>query len=256
MNKRTQDASRSARALNEVNNAVSLSRANGVEYECSADTQKPFIVVCEPRVLFRECFVKCLQETDDNCIVLGHATLAEWLATGPNQSPTLILLSIRTRRPPDALCPEVSLLAQHGISAPIIILSEIEDVTFVVSILEAGARGYIPTSLSLNIALEAMHFVEAGGIFAPASSLMSRPHSAQSFDLHTEDEKKLFTARQAAVLAALRRGKANKQIAYELNMREGTVKVHIRHIMKKLKARNRTEAVVLANGLFAGTDLS
>jgi len=48
---------------------------------------------------------------------------------------------------------------------------------------------------------------------------------------------------------ALRRGKANKVIAYELNMRESTVKVHVRNIMKKLKARNRTEVAFMANEL-------
>jgi len=59
----------------------------------------------------------------------------------------------------------------------------------------------------------------------------------------------MFTARQAAVVEALRRGKANKVIAYELNMRESTVKVHVRNIMKKLKARSRTEVAFMANEL-------
>jgi len=52
---------------------------------------------------------------------------------------------------------------------------------------------------------------------------------------------RIFTLRQAEVVQALRKGKANKIIAYELNLRESTVKVHIRNIMKKLKATNRTE---------------
>ncbi|TGV73883.1 response regulator transcription factor, partial [Mesorhizobium sp. M00.F.Ca.ET.158.01.1.1] len=51
----------------------------------------------------------------------------------------------------------------------------------------------------------------------------------------------MFTTREAAVVEALRTGKANKIIAYELNLCESTVKVHIRNIMKKLKATNRTE---------------
>ena len=51
----------------------------------------------------------------------------------------------------------------------------------------------------------------------------------------------MFTTREAAVVEALRKGKANKIIAYELNLCESTVKVHIRNIMKKLKATNRTE---------------
>jgi DNA-binding NarL/FixJ family response regulator len=59
----------------------------------------------------------------------------------------------------------------------------------------------------------------------------------------------MFTRRQVAVIDALRKGKANKIIAYELNMCESTVKVHVRNIMKKLNARNRTEVAYLANEL-------
>ena len=63
----------------------------------------------------------------------------------------------------------------------------------------------------------------------------------------------IFTTRQAAVVEAVRQGKANKIIAYELNMRESTVKVHVRNIMKKLKAGNRTEVAYIASKLIAGT---
>ena len=52
------------------------------------------------------------------------------------------------------------------------------------------------------------------------------------------------------MLTALREGKANKIIAYDLNMCEGTVKVHVRNIMKKLKARNRTEVIYKTMDLF------
>jgi len=62
----------------------------------------------------------------------------------------------------------------------------------------------------------------------------------------------MFTTRQAAVIEALKRGKANKIIAYELEMRESTVKVHVRNIMKKLKATNRTEVAYKANLLLSG----
>ena len=61
----------------------------------------------------------------------------------------------------------------------------------------------------------------------------------------------IFTARQNDVAEALRHGKANKVIAYELNMCESTVKVHIRNIMRKLNATNRTEAVYKMDTLFA-----
>ena len=64
--------------------------------------------------------------------------------------------------------------------------------------------------------------------------------------------REFFTARQIAVIDALRKGKANKIIAFELNMKESTVKVHVRNIMKRLKAHNRTEVSYLANQLANG----
>ena len=61
--------------------------------------------------------------------------------------------------------------------------------------------------------------------------------------------------RQAEILDCLRRGMANKLIAYELDMCESTVKVHIRHIMKKLNATNRTQVAYLTRGFFeSGTE--
>jgi DNA-binding NarL/FixJ family response regulator len=53
-----------------------------------------------------------------------------------------------------------------------------------------------------------------------------------------------------AVVEALRRGRANKIIAHELNLRESTVKVHIRNIMKKLNATNRTEVAYKIRDMF------
>jgi DNA-binding NarL/FixJ family response regulator len=95
-----------------------------------------------------------------------------------------------------------------------------------------------------------MHLVNAGGTYVPASSLVAAHQSSQ--EPGTSKRLGIFTVRQAAVVEALRKGKANKIIAYELNMRESTVKVHVRSIMKKLKAKNRTEVAFLTNGLFRG----
>ena len=54
------------------------------------------------------------------------------------------------------------------------------------------------------------------------------------------------------MVEALRRGKANKAIAHELNMQESTVKVHVRNIMQKLKARNRTQVAFIVNQILNG----
>ena len=64
----------------------------------------------------------------------------------------------------------------------------------------------------------------------------------------------MFTARQTSVIDALRMGKSNKTIAYELNMCESTVKVHVRNIMKRLKAKNRTQVAFLASQLMKNSE--
>jgi DNA-binding NarL/FixJ family response regulator len=226
--------------------------------ECPPITRcdKAAIVVISPQVLIRDCLARCLKTENPNCAVLAFATVEEWLETAAEHSClAVILLCLQDRKQTDLQIEyELSLLANNRMDVPIVIISDAEDMEHVVSGLEGGARGYIPTSVTLEVAVGAMHLVEAGGTFAPATSLISWKRMGDSAAAQNGHLKDLFTARQAAVLRALRQGKANKQIAYDLNMREGTVKVHIRNIMRKLKAKNRTEVAILANGLFTDTE--
>jgi DNA-binding NarL/FixJ family response regulator len=113
--------------------------------------------------------------------------------------------------------------------------------------MKKGARGYIPTSLVLNVAVEAIRLVCAGGIFLPASTILHTQQSPMAGEAKKDPAPESFTRKQAAVIEMIRKGKANKTIAYELNMCESTVKVHVRNIMKKLRARNRTQVAFLAN---------
>jgi DNA-binding NarL/FixJ family response regulator len=94
------------------------------------------------------------------------------------------------------------------------------------------------------VTLHALHLVRAGGVFVPVDGLLASPSLGAK---PTKSTFGMFTAKQAAVIEAIRRGKANKAIAYELNMCESTVKVHVRTIMKKLKANNRTQVAYIAN---------
>jgi DNA-binding NarL/FixJ family response regulator len=226
-------------------------QADTIESPPITSSDKAAIVVISPQVLIRDCLVRCLKAENPNCDVLAFATVAEWLETAAEHpSLALIVLCLQDHKQADVQIEyELSLLANNRTDVPVVIISDAEDMDHVVSGLEGGARGYIPTSVSLDVAVGAMHFVEAGGTFAPATSLISCKRMADLAAAQTGNLKDMFTARQVAVLAALRQGKANKQIAYELNMREGTVKVHIRNIMRKLKAKNRTEVAILASGL-------
>lgn len=118
-----------------------------------------------------------------------------------------------------------------------------DSVESILAAFESGARGYIPTaSTALELAVEIIHLVKAGGTFVPPSILCARAISCEGATTGAITAQQ-FTPRQSAVLERLKFGNTNKIIAHELNMSESTVKVHIRNIMKRLRATNRTEVV-------------
>lgn len=204
----------------------------------------PIIVVIDDRILVRDCLVQCFQLSYANYLVLPFATIDEWKgAAARHPRPSVIVLCTPSGRYVHSEnADELGFLARTALAVPVIVVSDAEDAQHIISALKKGARGYIPTSMALNVAVEAVRLVEAGGTFVPAASLV--PAGQEGHPLASINS--MLTARQIMVLRALHSGKPNKQIAYELNMCESTVKVHIRHIMRKLKATNRTQVAVKA----------
>lgn len=131
--------------------------------------------------------------------------------------------------------------------APVIILCDVDSSESIRAAFDSGVRGYIPTiSTNLELAIEIIYLVKVGGTFVPPSALSQRRFKPPgTFDPVTTQ----FTTRQIAVLDCLKLGKTNKIIAYELKMSESSVKTHIRNIMRKMKATNRTEVVSRAHEL-------
>lgn len=220
------------------------------------------LAVIDYRKLELECLIRGFRSRNANIEASAFSNIDGWRNTADiHDQVSAILFNIGWRNAADPdVVDAVKSLASDFPGIPTIVIGDVEDMAHVMKILEYGARGYIPTSVGLDVAIEAVRLARAGGIFVPASSLAS-------FQQHLSGEKPhqsnamngLFTARQAAVADALRRGKANKIIAYELNLCESTVKVHIRNIMKKLKAKNRTEVAYKINDMMprgAGSDRS
>ncbi len=101
-----------------------------------------------------------------------------------------------------------------------------------------------------SVVVEAVRLICAGELFAPLSALLAgRELDGERHDVQREDRGR-FPPRQVQILRCLRKGMANKQIAYELGMSEGTVKVHIRRLMQKLEVANRTQIVVRTQEMF------
>ncbi|MEY2631374.1 MAG: hypothetical protein RIR00_28, partial [Pseudomonadota bacterium] len=128
-------------------------------------------------------------------------------------------------------------LRMHYPMLPVVVVSAYTDEVRIGRAMRKGALGYITKSHTSDELLDALREVLAGNIYRP------RPNSqpAESEQDFVVDESKLvepsefgLTERQAQVLAYMANGKSNKQIASELRISEGTVKIHITAIFKAL----------------------
>ncbi|MFN4129040.1 MAG: response regulator transcription factor [Paracoccaceae bacterium] len=104
--------------------------------------------------------------------------------------------------------------------------------------LASGAVGFVPKTLGMRAMIVAVKRMAAGEIFAPMSMLDAPPR------LHPLLED--LTRREREVLAGICDGKANKEIARDLEVQEVTVKLHVKTLARKLGARNRTHAAMIA----------
>jgi DNA-binding NarL/FixJ family response regulator len=131
----------------------------------------------------------------------------------------------------------------------VIVLAYNNDAELARSAICHGAKAYIPVTMGFEIAIATVRFVLAGGTYAPMDCLLPRdlPRNPSGDALSQPPITGLVTNRELAVIQAIQKGKSNKVIAYELNVCEGTVKVHVRNIMRKLKAKNRTDVAIKAH---------
>jgi len=153
----------------------------------------------------------------------------------------------------------------RALGEPIVIFSDNDDPDESVLALTIGAQGFLHAGTSAELARQALTFIFQGGTYFPppqklrqrgvepgklSDALAGEPEPAQQVsDLPeraslTGPSNDSLTERQISVLKGLRRGDSNKTIARELGLREGTVKVHVRQIMRKLGVANRTKAAI------------
>lgn len=105
---------------------------------------------------------------------------------------------------------------------------------------DAGAAGFIPKSLAARSLLNAVRFMMAGDVFVPSTVLLASDEPA------CNSLNATLSQRERQVLSGLCRGMPNKEIARELDLQEVTIKLHVRTLCKKLNAKNRTQAAMIA----------
>jgi len=132
-------------------------------------------------------------------------------------------------------------------SVPVVVVSAKDEPSVIRHCIEFGAAGFIPKSIDTERIGEAISTVLEGGQWVP-------PDVDFSHDEADDLVARLatLTPQQVRVLMMLSEGLLNKQIAYELNVSEATVKAHVSAILQKLNVDSRTQAVIAAAKIEAG----
>jgi DNA-binding NarL/FixJ family response regulator len=139
---------------------------------------------------------------------------------------------------------ELDLLLAAAPGTPILVAADCDDRSRALAILRAGARGFLPTNLSLKVLLAALERVRAGGTYVPL--VLAEPAAAGTWHEVPITPWCELTRRQREVLALISEGLSNKMIGAALAMTESTVKAHVKQIIKRLHVANRTQAALLA----------
>ncbi len=203
------------------------------------------ILIGDDHVLFREGLRRLLEQLKDGASFGEASNFDELLAMAGSGEPyDLVLTDLRMPGWPGFS--GIGALQAKQPKAKIVVVSASEAHADVRDALENGAAGYIPKSSSVKIMLSALDLIFSGGIYVPATVLRDSGDAEPRAAVLPADPQleQLLTHRQREVLDRLREGKSNKQIAHELGLSEGTVKIHMTAIFKSLGVRNRTQAAM------------
>lgn len=210
------------------------------------------LLFVDGRRFMRDCLARWLagEMPDLDVSVLSDA--AQLPAEPADAAPAVALLFLAGggAEPESWLREQVDILRARDEGMPIVVLVDPENADRAEAMAEALLlQGYIPTSSSASVVGAALRLVLAGGVYLPRAA--RRPARHLEAAIHADraeasaGEPRL-TPREDRVLDLVAKGLPNKIIAYRLGMSVSTVKVHVHHLIQKLRAQNRTELAILA----------
>lgn len=209
------------------------------------------ILVADDHPLFREAITSVIESGFAGSTVLETADLDSALAlTQEHDDLDLILL-------------DLNMPGMHGLNGlislrneaptiPVVIVSAEQDKQVVLQAITYGAIGFITKSSPRAQMTDAIQQILNGNVYLPSDIIRTSRESTQR--RHRQDDNPIspellgsLTRRQLLVLERMSKGESNKQIAYNLNIAETTVKAHVSAILRKLGVHNRVQAILSAS---------
>ncbi len=210
----------------------------------ASDDARERLLVVDDHPLFRRGVRQLIDMVEGFEVVGEAASGREGLEFARHLKPDMILLDLNMADMTGLQVLEV--LKREGLDARVVMLTVSDQEDDVVAALRAGADGYLLKDMEPEDLVESLRRARRGhmvlserltGLLAHALRQEPRPRSTDEAGLTPQERK---------ILDLLAAGKSNKLIARELAIADGTVKVHVKHILKKLNLRSRVEAAVWA----------
>ncbi|MDW3094575.1 MAG: response regulator transcription factor [Gammaproteobacteria bacterium] len=207
------------------------------------------IMVADDHALVRGGLVQLVKLVEESVEIIESTDFNQTLEYLANdQEIDLLLLDLMM--PGMSGMDSIKQICEEHPDVPLIVVSVRENIASIRNALAAGAVGYIPKTSSPDVMMSAIKLVLSGGVYVPPHVLGLTSATEDTLKDQVIDEGidnsrgySMLTKRQQEVLDLMALGKSNKEIADELGLTTGTVKMHSSRIFKTLNVQNRTEAV-------------
>jgi DNA-binding NarL/FixJ family response regulator len=200
------------------------------------------VLLADDHVVLREATAELVDHQAD-MVVVGQA--------GTGEDTVRLVRRLR----PDVVVMDIAMPRGNGLEATrqivgevpstrVLVLTAHEDRDHVILLLEAGAIGYLPKTVSLNELLDAIRSASRGeSVLPPSIASVVVRHLAHEVE---QAPKSTLTSREMEVLRLVSQGLSNDQVAHKLGLSVRTIEAHLTHIYNKLGVGSRTEAALLA----------
>ena len=197
------------------------------------------VAIVEDNPTLRQYLTELISNTPGYRCVCACESAEEALEKIPAQRPHVVLMDIHLPGESGIVC--TARLRESLPKCQVIMLTVYKDIKMIFQALKAGACGYVLKRADEKEILGAIAEVRAGG--APMTSQVARMVVRSFLEApsdHSQTDQ--LSPREIEILALVSQGRANKEIANQLHISSGTVRIHLSHIYEKLHVRCRTEA--------------
>ena len=209
------------------------------------DRDRLRVMIVDDHTLFRSGLSELLERRGiEVCAAVGDGE--EGCRLAAELAPDVVLLDLRMPEL-DGLS-VLERIAALDLGCAVVMLTTSSDERDLVTSLRSGARGYLLKDMEPEQLVDALVAVTEGEtVVAPEmTSVLAKVVKGGTVDSGQPDRFSSLTPREFEILRHVSEGQSNKEIARDLGITDGTVKLHVRSILRKLEVRSRVEAAVIA----------